>query len=189
VADQRLRILVVCTANVCRSPVSAMMLDRSLLERDIDAIVESAGFLDAGMPACPMMNAFGAELGIDLSYHRSRQVDPFVIGEARLVLAMERRHARDLMVTFDVGFERIFTVGGFVAQSVSTPPMGEGFDEWLGRIAPCRTHAEFLGANCDHDVVDPHGESKRIHRRAFDHLQTAMDQVADVVARACDGSA
>jgi protein-tyrosine phosphatase len=189
VADQRLRILVVCTANVCRSPVSAMMLDRSLLSHGIDAIVESGGFLEAGMTACPTMTTFGTELGIDLSYHHSRPVDAYLLNDANLVLSMERRHARDLMVTFDVGFQRIFTVGGFIAQSLSTPPMGEGLDEWLARIAPCRSHAEFLGSRCDDDVIDPHGESKRIHRRAFDHLQTSMDRVAGIVARACDSSA
>ena len=30
----------------------AMMLDRALLDRGLDAIVESAGFYEAGMPAC-----------------------------------------------------------------------------------------------------------------------------------------
>lgn len=189
VADQRLRILVVCTANVCRSPVSAMMLDRSLLERGVDAIVESGGFLEAGMAACPTMTTFGSELGLDLSYHHSRPLVDHLVKDANLILTMERRHARDLMVTFDIGFDRIFTIGGLIAQSSSTPPMGEGLDEWLARVASCRSHAEFLGANCDDDVVDPHGESKRIHRRAFDHLQTSMDRVAAIVARAGDGSA
>lgn len=166
-----------------------MMLDRALLSQGIDAIVESGGFMEAGMTACPTMTTFGTELGIDLSYHRSRPVDAYMLNDANLVLAMERRHARDLMVTFDVGFQRIFTVGGFIAQSPSTPPMGEGLDEWLARMAPCRSHAEFLGSHCDDDVVDPHGESKRIHRRAFDHLETAMERVAAIVARACDSSA
>ena len=49
--DQRLRVLVVCTANVCRSPVSAMLLDRALLKRDVDAIVESGGFYVGGAKA------------------------------------------------------------------------------------------------------------------------------------------
>ena len=166
-----------------------MMLDRALLDRGIDAIVESAGFLEGGSPACPTMSGFASELGIDLSFHESRTLDAHQVGDARLVLAMERRHARDLMVAFDVGFERIFTVGGLIAQSRTMPPAGEGLDEWLSRVAPCRTHSEFLGAYCDDDIADPHGESKRIHRRAFDHLHTAMDRVADVVASARDRSA
>ena len=166
-----------------------MMLDRSLLERGIDAIVESGGFLEAGMTACPTMTTFGSELGIDLSYHHSRPLDAHLVNDANLILTMERRHARDLMVSFDVGFERIFTIGGLIAQALSTPPMGEGLDEWLARIVPCRDHNEFFGANCDNDVIDPHGESKRVHRRAFDHLQTSMDRVAAIVARACDRSA
>ena len=165
-----------------------MLLDRALLERGVDAIVESGGFYVGGAKACPTMSAFGAELGLDLSYHQSRTVDDFMLDDARLVLAMERRHARDLMVSFDVGFERIFTIGGFVAQASSMPPKGEGLDEWLERLAPCRTHAEFLGVHCDDDISDPHGESKRVHRRAFDHLQFAMDRVADIVVGTRDRS-
>jgi protein-tyrosine-phosphatase len=110
------------------------------------------------------MTTFGSEVGLDLTFHRSRTVAPHLVNNAGLVLAMERRHARDLMVSFDVGFERMFTVGGLVAPAGTTPPVGEGRDEWLTRIAPCRTHAEFLRSRCDDDVDDPHGESKRIHR-------------------------
>jgi protein-tyrosine-phosphatase len=165
-----------------------MMLDRALLDRGADAIVESAGFLEGGAPACPMMRAFGAELGIDLSFHRSRSLEAHTIADARLVLAMERRHARDLMVSFDVDHERVFTVGGLIARASTTPPAGEGLDEWLGQMAPLRTHTEFLGGFCDDDVVDPHGESRRVHRRAFDNLHIAMERVADIVIRACDRS-
>jgi protein-tyrosine-phosphatase len=165
-----------------------MMLDRALLDRGVDAIVESAGFLEGGARACPIMSTFGSELGLDMSYHRSRTLDEHTLDDARLVLAMERRHARDLMVSFDRGFERIFTVGGFITQAATTPPLGEGIDEWLERIAPCRTHAEFLGAPCGDDIADPHGESKRVHRRAFDHLHGAMDRVAEIVVGMCDSS-
>jgi protein-tyrosine-phosphatase len=158
-----------------------MLLDRSLLNRGVDAIVESGGFHEGGAPACAMMRAFVSEVGLDLSFHESRTVDKHMMGDAQLVLAMERRHARDLMVSFDTGFERIFTVGGFIAHATSVPPMGEGLHEWLQRLAPCRAHAEFLGEQCQDDISDPHGASKRVHRRAFDHLLFAMDRVADIV--------
>jgi protein-tyrosine-phosphatase len=165
-----------------------MMLDRALLERGLDAIVESGGFHEGGAPACSTMSAFASDVGLDLSFHESRTIDAYMVGDARLVLTMERRHARDLMVSFDLGFERIFTVGGFVAQATSMPPKGEGLEEWLERIAPSRTHSEFLGVQCHDDILDPHGESKRAHRRAFDHLRSTMDRVADTVVAACDTS-
>ena len=165
-----------------------MMLDRALLKRGVDAIVESGGFHEGGAPACPTMASFANEVGLDLSFHESRKVDAHMLGAAKLVLTMERRHARDLMVSFDARFERIFTVGGFIERAGSTPPTGEQLDAWLERLAPARTHAEFLGVQCDDDVSDPHGDSKRVHRRAFDHLQFAMDRVADVLVRSCDRS-
>ena len=165
-----------------------MLLDRALLNRGLDAIVESGGFHEGGAPACPMMRGFAAEVGLDLAFHESRKVDAYMLGDARLVLAMERRHARDLMVSFDVRFERIFTVGGFIGRAGSAPPTAEGLDDWLLRLAASRNHAEFLGSQCEDDISDPHGESKRIHRRTFDHLQLAMDRVADIVVGACDRS-
>ena len=165
-----------------------MLLDRALLRRGVNAIVESGGFLEGGAPACSTMSSFAAEIGLDLSFHKSRAVDGYMLGDARLVLTMERRHARDLMVSFDAGHERIFTIGGFIVRADSFPPTGEGLDEWLERLAPFRPQSEFLGVHCEDDVADPHGESKRIHRRAFDHLQFAMDRVADIVVGACDAS-
>ncbi len=165
-----------------------MLLDRALLRRGLNAIVESGGFLEGGAPACSMMSSFASEIGLDLSFHVSRKVDDYSLGDARLVLTMERRHARDLMVEFDAGVERIFTIGGFIAQAGSFPPTGEGLDEWLERLAPFRSHGEFLGMHCDDDIPDPHGDSKRVHRRAFDQLQFAMDRVADAVVGACDAS-
>ena len=165
-----------------------MILDRALLKRRVDAIVESGGFHEGGTPACSIMSSFAAEAGLDLSFHESRKVDAYMLDDVKLVLAMERRHARDLIVSFDVRSERIFTVGGFVEQGRSMPPMGEGFDEWLERVAPSRSHAEFLGVQCDDDISDPHGYSKRVHRRSFDHLQVTMERVADIVVRACDRS-
>ena len=60
--DAKCRVLVLCTANVCRSPVTAMLLDRALLNRGIDAVVESAGFLPGGEPACPTMTDLLADL-------------------------------------------------------------------------------------------------------------------------------
>jgi protein-tyrosine-phosphatase len=161
-----------------------MMLDRAFLQRGVDAIVESGGFYEDGLPACPNMTSFAKEIGLDLSFHESRKVDARMLRDAKLVLTMQRRHARDLMVSFDVRFERIFTVGGFIERAGSTPPMEERLDEWLERLGPTRNHAEFLGVQCDDDVFDPHGDSKRVHRRVFDHLQLAMDQVADIVVRA-----
>jgi protein-tyrosine phosphatase len=184
VADSRLRLLVVCTANICRSPVSAMLLDRALLDRSIDAIVESAGFLTEDEPACPTMQEFAQGVGLDLSFHRSRLIDRWLVGDARLILTMQRSHARDVMTKFDTDLERLYTVGGILAEAQAAPPRGGGLDPWLAERCPHRTHLDFVGDSCADDVIDPHGQSRRVHRRTFDQLSAAMNAVADIIADA-----
>jgi hypothetical protein len=45
-----IRILVVCTANRCRSPVAEVLLWKALVVEGVPAVVRSAGFLEPGVP-------------------------------------------------------------------------------------------------------------------------------------------
>ena len=134
--------------------VSAMMLDRALLKRGVDAIVESGGFTRAVRRRAPPWPRSPTSR-VDLSSTRAARFDSYMLGDAKLVLTMERRHARDLMVSFDARLRadlhrrRLSSSGRIVAAD------GGQFDEWLERLAPTRTHAEFLGVHCDDDVADP----------------------------------
>ncbi|HLM19682.1 MAG TPA: low molecular weight phosphotyrosine protein phosphatase, partial [Acidimicrobiia bacterium] len=52
--NQPLRILVVCTANQCRSPLTAAMIARRAAESGVELVVTSAGTQAVdGMPATP----------------------------------------------------------------------------------------------------------------------------------------
>ncbi len=158
-----------------------MLLDRALLDRSIDAIVESAGFITEDEPACSFMQEFAASVGLDLSFHRSRLIDRWLVSDASLILAMERAHARDVITAHDAEFGRVYTVGGLLAAAHDHPPSHTGIYTWLDDLHRQRTHVDLVGARAD-DVADPHGQSRRTHRRAFDQLSAAMDAVADTIA-------
>ena len=88
-------LLIVCTGNVCRSPMAAGLI-RDRLERaglDDQVHVSSAGvFALEGEPASADGVAVLAERGVDISDHRARQLDDQMIDQADLVLVMEERH-------------------------------------------------------------------------------------------------
>ena len=65
-------IVVLCTANVCRSPMAAALLARRLSELGVTARVRSAGMLRDGDPPLPEVISVMAGYGIDLTAHRSR---------------------------------------------------------------------------------------------------------------------
>lgn len=78
------RILVVCTGNICRSPVAAAMLQQGL--EDIE--VMSAGIAAGQGGAEQRLAALAKADGYDLSQHQARQVDRNLLAEADLVLVM-----------------------------------------------------------------------------------------------------
>ncbi|MBK1655011.1 arsenate reductase/protein-tyrosine-phosphatase family protein [Allochromatium vinosum] len=83
-------ILIVCTANICRSPMGEALLRRRLGAR---AVVVSAGTRAlAGQPADERVRELLLEQGLDLSTHRARSVQPDLLRWADLILAMEHQH-------------------------------------------------------------------------------------------------
>ena len=87
-------ILVVCVGNICRSPMAEALLRRELRGQD-GFTVESAGLgALVGHPASEHSVALMAELGLDISAHRARQIHPDMVAASDLVLVMEAGHRR-----------------------------------------------------------------------------------------------
>lgn len=107
------RILVVCTANVARSPLAAAMLDASLSESGLT--VGSAGtHARPGHPAAAATQHLGRQRGLDLSEHRSRAVSEDLIRGSHLILTMAEAH-RDRCATLVAGAgAKVFTLHEFV---------------------------------------------------------------------------
>ncbi|TDO16626.1 MULTISPECIES: low molecular weight protein-tyrosine-phosphatase [Halomonas] len=79
------RILIVCTGNICRSPVAAALLQRRLP----GLAVESAGLgALVGQPVDDQARRLAMADGLDLDAHRARQLDDPLLAEADLVLVM-----------------------------------------------------------------------------------------------------
>ncbi len=84
------RILVVCTGNICRSPMAAALLGHNLASHNPAVEVQSAGLAAlVGYPADPLAQDLMRDRGIDLSNHRAQQLTPAMVMDADVVLAME----------------------------------------------------------------------------------------------------
>ena len=87
-------IVVLCTANVCRSVMAAALLARRLSELGVAAHVRSAGMLRAGDPPDAEAISVMARYGTDITGHRSHVVCAGDLARASLVLAMARDSQR-----------------------------------------------------------------------------------------------
>lgn len=98
------RVLVVCTGNICRSPLAAALLARELAAawgvrpqelRQLGWEVASAGtFAVPGVPASEASVAVGREIGLDLRGHRAQHLEEALREPWDHLLAMGRNHLR-----------------------------------------------------------------------------------------------
>jgi protein-tyrosine phosphatase len=119
------KIIVICTANICRSPVvEAVLQDR--LNRAGKSMwqVESAGtWAQNGQAASLYSREILAERGLDISKHQSRVIDREILLEAQLVLCLAEGHAEALRAEFPDQASKIFLLTEMVGQqySISDP--------------------------------------------------------------------
>ncbi|HEV8297786.1 MAG TPA: hypothetical protein VGQ20_10825 [Acidimicrobiales bacterium] len=182
-AASPLRILIVCTANICRSPMAEVLVADCLAARDVAATVGSAGFLAGGQPASDAAIQVMAERGLDLSHHRSREVTPELVHEADLVLTMERRHARDLVVNAGEATP-VHTMKGFLRLAASVPPRAGDTAGWLADVAAAAHRESLLGDGQTDEIADPHGRPIAVHRRTADEIAAAAGALGVLLAGA-----
>jgi len=93
-----MKILFVCSGNICRSPMAAELCRHRARQAGLsDLVIESAGTLGIeGEPADEDARRVMAEIGVDLSAHRSRGLRPAELASTDYTLVMERRHLRHL---------------------------------------------------------------------------------------------
>ena len=152
-----MRILVVCTANQCRSPMAEALLRRHLAGQNIAAEISSCGFLDGGSHAAQVAIDAMKGFGIDLSEHRSRRLSPYLIAESDLILTMTREHLREIVVEDPSALGRTFTLKEFVRRSEAAGPRSPNDDDssYVERLAHGRRTQDLMGDSPEDDVADP----------------------------------
>jgi protein-tyrosine phosphatase len=133
-------ILVVCTANICRSPVGEAVLRERLQSRGLtDWTVASAGTwgLD-GHSASEYSIQVMAEKGLDLQAHQARTINEKMLGEADLVVCMESGHVEAIKAEFLHYQEKVFLLSQMIGRrySISDPYGGplEGYQRMAEEV-------------------------------------------------------
>ncbi len=110
------RVLFVCTGNTCRSPLAQVLAERAAAarlgveRRDLPArglLLASAGVGTADdLPASDGSIAVAAEIGLDLSRHRSTALRREALRSADLVLCLSESHRERLLASGAIAPER-----------------------------------------------------------------------------------
>jgi protein-tyrosine phosphatase len=165
-------ILLLCTANVCRSAMAQAMLSARLAARGVAVPVASAGLLGGGRPPPPEVISVMAARGIDVTGHRSRVVTADDLAAADLILGLTREHVRHAAVLRPAAWPRAFTIRELLrrGQQAGARAPGEPLGHWLTRAAVGRRRADLLGSHPADDVADPAGGPFREYQATADIL-------------------
>lgn len=188
--------LVVCTANVCRSPAAEILLNRAFQGAGCEGEVRAVSAGVDARPGEPMCGQAGGRLGDGTAAHEARSLTVAALQSASIVLALDRSH-RSACARLDPGCRpRLFTLrqAALLADGVrasvaaggrpaGSPPLPDGPAErlrWLvAELDAAR--ADLAGVPADDlEIVDRHGPEP--HAEVVDEITDATTRLAAAAA-------
>ena len=179
------KILVVCTANRCRSPMGEVLLHAALERRGISAIVRSAGFHESGIAADPYSRAAVTQRGLSLDSHRSSAMVRAVAEGADLILCMAAEHVQQVVATDPGAWSKTFTLREFVSRSETRRPEPDmSLPAWIVRLHDGRVARDLLRTGKGLDIADPIGQNRQRFERCCAEIESLCESAADLIALA-----
>ncbi|WP_447654982.1 arsenate reductase/protein-tyrosine-phosphatase family protein [Microbacterium sp. M1A1_1b] len=181
-----MRILFVCSGNICRSPLGAQVLRARLGAAAPSFVVESAGTIaDDGAAMDGAAAEQSVRLGGDPSAHASRYLTPAIVDGADLVLTAERSHRAAAVQLAPRASKRTFTIKQFARVLEGLEP-GDLADvttpqSLVERVARLRGTVPPPADPADDDVDDPYRRSTATHERVADEIDRALTIIADAL--------
>ncbi|MFN2589115.1 MAG: low molecular weight protein arginine phosphatase [Actinomycetota bacterium] len=167
-----MKIVFVCTGNICRSPMAEAMLRHELAARGCaDVEVSSCGTWGlADQPAtADAVSTLGGR-GIDLASHRSRGLDVAEIESADLVVAMTSVHVREIARAVPDALPKVRLMKELVELD---PARDAGVPGLLAATRPPSRRGL--------DVDDPMGLPARAYDRAAGEIEAGVKVLAGVL--------
>ena len=144
-------ILTICTANICRSPMAAALLQHALQgqpEPLKSVKVVSAGIVAHGGELVSENSVIALKkVGINIAGHRSQPLTRKLVGDALAIFCMTESHRSAVLLNFDPPPEHLYLF------------------------------REFLPGDANREIADPFGGSIKIYETSRDEMVEAIPSI------------
>jgi protein-tyrosine phosphatase len=180
-----LRVLAVCTGNLCRSPYAEVALRRAL--PDLFEVTSAGTQARDGDQAPAPAVLLGETKHLDLRSHRARFLTADLVAGADLVLALGTEHRRAAVQHTPAAVRRSFTLLEFArlgdslgADELEAAASGSTARERLAgilRLVASQRGAVSSSGVLSDDVVDPYGHSADVYALMANQIDEALPGV------------
>ncbi|MBO1767452.1 MULTISPECIES: hypothetical protein [Allobranchiibius] len=189
-ASDCFKVLVVCTANICRSPATALLL-RSSLQDALAISVVSAGTraLKGSEMVAAMQQKLPADLSDGAATFRSTRLTAAMLLEADLILVMTRVHRSEVVSMCPSVVRKVFTVPEFARllddaltyrSSCRSNSCGATPSDALRQLREdaSRARGAVRAPGRDDDIQDPARMSRRECRKVLERIARSVEPIA-----------
>lgn len=173
-------ILVVCTGNVCRSPMAEGFLRAALAERlgaDAPAVGSAgiAGWEGSAAMAESILSA--RERGVDIRAHAARALRTSMVDDADLVVCMAAEHREAIVRAHPEAEAKTFTLKELLRLLETGSPSGS-----IGDRVAAAAEARNGTVRRHEDIRDPLGDTIEGYRAVADELKELSGRLAAALA-------
>lgn len=179
-------VLVVCSGNICRSPLAEQLLAARLRASGSPLRLLSAGTIaEEGLPMDETAAELSRRYGGDPTEHTSRPLTEELVARSGLVLTATRQHRAAVVSLLPRASRYSFTLAEFARLSgglagslpkdVATTPL------LVEAVAAERGYALPPADPADDDVIDPYRRPAEVHELVAEQIDSITRSIAEAV--------